>query len=344
MPIAQSESFLAPPQIVTPQGATQQSATQQGATQQVGATSAAVLQDAQFTPLRTIIPGLITEGVSLLVGRPKFGKSWLVLDLCLAIATGRPALGGLTPATGDALYLALEDGYRRLHRRMATLLPDGERWPARLGLTTQWRRANEGGVEAIRAWCQSVTQPVAVVIDTLERFRARRGSRGGRHDYDTLAALQQLAIEQRIAIVVVHHARKTDARDPFDTVAGTQGLSGVADTVMVLKQRDRAAVLHVRSRDVEDSQSLMTFDPVNCRWVMGGAAPEPGKTKERTAIIDVLAQAAGPMKVKDIAAATGSGRAAIDTLLSRMVADREIVRLAQGHYGSKIVEAVRSSQ
>lgn len=319
-----------------------QPAPPQPAAQQIAATTAAMLQDSQFKPLRIVVPGLITEGVSLLVGRPKFGKSWLALDLCVAIATGRPALGALQPATGDVLYLALEDGYHRLHRRMATLLPEGEAWPARLGLATQWRRADDDGVEGIRAWCQAVAQPVAVVIDTLERFRSRRGSRGRRHAYDTLAALQQLAIEQHIAIIVVHHARKTDARDPFDTVAGPQGLSGVADTVLVLKQHDRATVLHVRGRDVENSQSLMTFDGMSCRWLIGGPAPELGKTKERAAIISVLAQAAGPMKVQDIAAATGSGRAAVDTLLSRMVADREIDRLAQGQYGSKNVNSARS--
>src|SRR5262245_24160085 len=90
------------------------------------------LQAKAFEPLRYVLPGLILEGASLLVGRPKLGKSWLALDLSIAIADGRSALGTSPPNAGDVLYLALEDGERRLQRRMATLLPDATTWPSRL--------------------------------------------------------------------------------------------------------------------------------------------------------------------------------------------------------------------
>ena len=136
------------------------------------------LQAKAFEPLRYVLPGLIPEGASLLVGRPKLGKSWLALDLCIAIADERTTLGALQPATGDVLYLALEDGERRLQRRMATLLPNANGWPTRLTLATRWKRANEGGLADIRDWCKWVEKPTAVVIDTLEKFRGLPGGRG----------------------------------------------------------------------------------------------------------------------------------------------------------------------
>jgi RecA-family ATPase len=71
-----------------------------------------------FQPLKFILPGLVPEGATLLVARPKFGKSWLVLDIAIAIAAGRFTLGQLKPVQGDVLYLALEDGPRRLQRRL----------------------------------------------------------------------------------------------------------------------------------------------------------------------------------------------------------------------------------
>jgi AAA domain len=108
------------------------------------------LQGKAFEPLRYVLPGLIPEGATLLVSRPKLGKSWLALDLCIAIAADRAALGSLQPAVGDVLYLALEDGERRLQRRMATLLPNANAWPSRLTLATRWRRANDGGLADIR--------------------------------------------------------------------------------------------------------------------------------------------------------------------------------------------------
>jgi AAA domain len=303
----------------------------------IALTTAAMLQDAAVQPIRTVVPGLVPEGLCLLVGRPKFGKSWLALDLCIAIASGRPALGALQSTTGDVLYLALEDGFRRLHRRMATLLPAGERWPARLGLTNQWRCAHDGGIGDIRAWCRAVAQPVLVVIDTLERFRARRGHR--RRADDTLAELQRLALEQHIAIVVVHHARKRGARDPFDTVAGARGLSGAADTLLVLRQRDRACMLHVRGRDLEDCQWPLTFDSAQGRWTLGAPMADAAKSQARAAVMALLAR--GPLAVKDIMAATGRPRRATDSLLHRMRGDQEIVRVTKGCYARQCAKSER---
>jgi hypothetical protein len=103
--------------------------------------AASELQATAFAPLRYALPGLLPEGVTLLVSRPKLGKSWLMLDIAIAIATGRAVLGTIEPETGDVLYLALDDGERRLQGRMAALLQGKKAWPARLALATRWRRA-----------------------------------------------------------------------------------------------------------------------------------------------------------------------------------------------------------
>ena len=67
-----------------------------------------------FEPVRKALPRFIVEGVTLLVGRPKVGKSWWALDLCSGCAAGLITLGKLKAMEGDVLYLALEDGKRRL--------------------------------------------------------------------------------------------------------------------------------------------------------------------------------------------------------------------------------------
>ena len=68
------------------------------------------LQTMTFAPLNYLLPGLVPEGLCLLVSRPKLGKSWLALDLAIATAAGRFVLGQLKPASGEVLYAALEDG------------------------------------------------------------------------------------------------------------------------------------------------------------------------------------------------------------------------------------------
>jgi AAA domain len=80
--------------------------------------TAAELQRKQFPPISYVVPGLIPEGLSILAGRPKVGKSWLALDVGIAVAAERICLGDCRPAPGDVLYAALEDNPRRLQRRI----------------------------------------------------------------------------------------------------------------------------------------------------------------------------------------------------------------------------------
>jgi hypothetical protein len=68
------------------------------------------------------IPGLLPEGVTLLAGKPKIGKSLLAMDFVIAVAAGQNALGDLPVEQGDALYLALEDNERRLQKRLRDML------------------------------------------------------------------------------------------------------------------------------------------------------------------------------------------------------------------------------
>ena len=109
------------------------------------------LQTMNFPPVRHVLPGYISEGATIIAGKPKIGKSWLTLDLCLAATADRFTLGTLKPAQGDVLYLALEDNNRRLKRRMTKLWPSTEaRWPGRLALVTDWRRADEAAWTTLR--------------------------------------------------------------------------------------------------------------------------------------------------------------------------------------------------
>ncbi len=89
----------------------------------LGRQSAADLLRKELPPVRYVVPGYIAEGLTVLAGRPKLGKSWLALDLAVAVATGGAALGSIRVEQGDVLYLALEDNERRLQKRLMQLLP-----------------------------------------------------------------------------------------------------------------------------------------------------------------------------------------------------------------------------
>jgi hypothetical protein len=109
--------------------------------------TAKALRTQTFAPVNFIVARLIPEGVTLLVSKPKLGKSWMVLDLCVAATMGRFTLGTIKPAQGDVLYLALEDSRRRLQGRLDKLLPTFKtEWPERLG----WRQNGSAFMRAVR--------------------------------------------------------------------------------------------------------------------------------------------------------------------------------------------------
>jgi RecA-family ATPase len=198
-----------------------------------------------------------------------------------------------------------------------------------------WRRADQGGLEDIEEWCKSVVKPVLVVVDTLERIRKPANGKSPLYsaDYEAITGLQKIAIAYGIALVVLHHDRKSDADDAFDTVSGTLGLTGAADTILIIKRQSNGVVLYARGRDIEESETAMQFDNATCRWSILGAASEVLRSNERARVISALKTAGQPLTVREILVdAEMQSRNATDILLGKMVRDAEIVRVGRGRY------------
>lgn len=298
--------------------------------------SMAELRREEFAPIRYVVPGYIAEGCTLLAGRPKLGKSWLVLEAGYAVASGGACLGGIVCEQGDVLYLALEDNKRRLQRRMDKMAGTfAKEWPAAFEYATEWPRANEGGLDYIRDWILSKNNPRLVIVDVLAMFKPVRGDKESLYeaDYLSIKGLQALAGEYGIAIVIVHHTRKGAVEsDPFEKVSGTLGLSGAADTTIILDRDSNGATIYGRGRDVEEIESAVIFDKVSCRWHVQGAVAEVRRTDERSAILDALAEASQPLSPREVTDLTGLSYDNVRQLLTRMSAAGEVQKVKRGLY------------
>jgi AAA domain len=309
---------------------------------ELGSFTAAQLQLMQFQPIAWIVRKIIpAEGVTLLSSKPKFGKSWLAYDLCIACTMDRFTLGTIKPAQGNVLYLALEDSKRRLQRRMAKLLPSfGVTWPEALTLKTEWRRLHEGGVDDIRAWHSDTKaeggKPILVVIDVLAKVRKPVGNRPlYEADYAALADLTKLANELGVAIVVLHHTRKMAADDLMETVSGSYGVSGAADTILVMATKGSGTVLDIRGRDVESAELAIEFNKGTCRWRVLGNAAEVHVSEQRAKIIAALKEVDQPMTIAALIEATKMKRNPLEVLLGRISKEGEIQRVETGIYAHK---------
>ena len=306
-----------------------------GEPKEVG-TAADVLCATVFEPPNYAVPGYIVEGLTLLAGKPKIGKSWLMLHVGIAVACGSFALEDVHCVKGDVLYAALEDNKRRLQSRLRKLL-NGQHAPKRLRILSagEMPRLNEGGTALIRAWIEQVPEPKLVVIDVLAKVRDPRRKDQGLYDSD-YAAMQELktiADEYGIAIVVIHHLRKMDADDPLDQVSGSTGLSGSADTVLVLNRiSSGTTTLHGRGRDIEDIEKAVQFDRGTCTWTVLGEASSVRYSGERAAVLAALREAKEPMSPTDVAAVTSIKVGNVRKLLTRSVNDSVVVRVGRGRY------------
>lgn len=229
--------------------------------------SAFELQHRNIPPIRWIVNGLIPQGLTILAGAPKAGKSWLALDLCISVARSDPFWGkDTTPTPGSVMYLALEDSDRRLKSRMQTVLED-RKVPENLYFITEAPSINGGLVEQMQQLFDWKPDTSLVVIDTLGKIRQASKLDGYQKDYGELSTLKQLADAQNCGIVVVHHLRKMQGADPFDRISGTNGILGSADTAMVLmrERQNSEGRLHITGRDLEDAEMVLKFSD-NCRW------------------------------------------------------------------------------
>ena len=176
----------------------------------------------------------------------------------------------------------------RLQRRIDRLLsPVSAEWPGGLTLANSWRRLDTGGVDDIGQWIENATDPRLVVLDTLAGVKPIKTQQGYTEDYESLAALHRAANERGVSIVVLHHTRKMEADDPVDTISGTLGLSGCADSLLVLNRTSRGTTLYVRGRDIEEAEHAVTFDKHRCRWTILGTAAEVHRSNERGKILGV---------------------------------------------------------
>jgi len=297
--------------------------------------SARELLGKTFPEPRWAVEGILPEGLTILGGKPKMGKSWLMLGIALGVASGGRVLGERAAAQGDVLYLALEDNERRLQSRLRKL--SGDTAPEGLGFATRWPRLGDGGLEQIEAWLWSHPNARLVVIDTLARIRPRNGGNGNVYaeDYGAVEPLAELAAKNNVSIVIVHHLRKMAASDPLDQISGSLGLAGGVDGALVLKrERGRAdASLYVTGRDIEEEKEYaLIWDASRALWRIAGEAEEYRTSEERRQIIECLHSLGHPASPKEVAEALGKKANTIKQLLWRMARDGQVRSLGNGSY------------
>ena len=224
------------------------------------------LQNRTYEPTHFLVDELIPEGLHILAGAPKIGKSWLALWLCLCVAQGQ-ALWNFATTQGEVLYLSLEDSFQRIQTRLFDLTEDA---PPTLHFAIMADTLKRGLEQQIEQFLTEHPDTKLVVIDTLQRVRSTGNDNNlYANDYQDIGLLKRLADKQHIAILLIHHLRKLHDDDPMNMISGSTGLSGAADSAFVLQKNARsanAASLHCTGRDIPDRTLKLELDEDDHVW------------------------------------------------------------------------------
>jgi len=251
----------------------------------VASIAASDLQTAKIDPPEWLIPDVLPQGLAILCASSKVGKSWMAMQMCLAISRGKEFLDYASNRAG-CLYLALEDGIFRLKDRLNKVL-DGGKAPSNFYLSIKANGLDGGLIKQLDEEFEEHPDIKLIIIDTLQKVRgsAKKDEIAYATDYRELGALKEYADNKRICIFLIHHLRKmADENDVFNMISGSNGIMGVCDTIFIIykkKRQDENAVLFMTGRDIRQQDVVVHFDETKYRWEMVGTAEEEERKRKK---------------------------------------------------------------
>ena len=314
-----------------------------------GMTAAELLRQ-DFDPPQYVVEGVIPEGVTLLASPPKIGKTFLCMNIALAVATGSKALGKADAKEGRVLYVDLDGSKRGAQSRLQDMLRDDEADALddleHFDYYSEFPRVDDeepaDALAYLRRYLQTYDDVQLVIFDTLADVRPKTSGTRNMYEVDreALTPFRDLVHEMGTSAVFVHHTNKGKHGDHVKRVSGSSGLASAVDNILIMsKERGQHdAELQVTPREEEEVSLRLTFDAHVKTWRLEGPADQFAKTKERQEILETLRELTddgegdpvGPKQVSDeLDDVTDEN---VRYLLSKMV-DAEDPRVKKVGYG-----------
>lgn len=223
-----------------------------------------------------VVNDMLPAGSAILAAPAKTGKSWMMLQLAIAAASGGYFMGRKVNKC-HVLYLALEDSQPRLEKRLVKSLA-GQPLPGGLNFSVEAPGIGHGFIEAVTAHLEADPELKLIIVDTLQKVKPPSNPKLSAYeqDYQIFGAISSLAHDKDFCFLFLHHLRKSNGfrgGDPFENILGSTALQGSTDTMMVMERENRIdneATLHITGRDIEPQDIILQFK--NYRWESLGDA------------------------------------------------------------------------
>lgn len=279
--------------------------------------TAAELMKLEFPPTQWLVEGLLPEGLTVLSGAPKIGKSWLSLQIALSVTTASPLFGRAPASEKNVLLLALEDNERRLQERITkcSLAPTD-----RLCLTTRW----EYGLSGLTEFLLENPDIKLCIIDTLAVFSPSQDTKG-RNTYDADVArmreLHTLGRDTDTSLLMIHHDKQGEDSDWASKMNGSSGVIGTADTLIrlsVQKRGSRQAKLQVTGRDVEDLELNLKLNDTTMSWQIDQGQDDRQLTALQNDVLQLVPSSPASIRSREIADQLMKEQSQISDILKKL--------------------------
>lgn len=309
-------------------------------------TDARTIQDQPSIPRRWLVQGLIANGLTILGGSPKSGKSYLAYALALAVATGGRWCQQWEVETGKVVFVALEDDADETHHRLEELAGE-TRLPHGQLFFVHGEQAMPNFDAGALQWIEATLehhQPRLLIIDPLSYlYVLKRSGSQFEETKDMLFPLRWLGRKYGCAIVCIDHRRKRSRDDVtvFDTLHGSVAKQAVADGLLMIDRQEKEVTVAGIIRNANDVLLHLTMEFVEGRVYLNyeqeGRNMPTTMSEIRMRVFQTLQQSAVALSIREIMALgdmpdLGPLRNTINQILIRAVHHGEIGKTERDKY------------
>ena len=307
--------------------------------------SAAELRDKVFPPTRWAVNGILPEGLTILAGDPKAGKSLMAVDICSAIASGRKAFGNRQCVEGMCVYYSLEDMYPMVQARIKK---QSDIWSDKFKIITKIRcQLGDSFYKLLDEMVMMWPDLRCVVIDTMAKIIPGKppGVTDYEHYYKYLDPLHQWAGLNHIAVVLITHLKKSravDGENPFNSIIGSVAIQGTSDAMLLLQKNHAKAdiinpdlpdgFLEVQGRELGTDKYTLEFNDEEMKWCIIRESVIADVTGNSNWLLIADSLKRKQKSPAEIAKEIKKNGSTVRSCLKRMVAEK-LIKNENGKYG-----------
>ena len=280
------------------------------------------------TPVDYVLEGRLVAGtVSVVVAKPKVGKSTFARNLCLAVSRGEDFLG-LKTKRGECIYLALEERAEDVRDDFRAMGADGSE-PILI-------HAASAPAEGISSLCDLIRlrRPVLVVVDPLFRLAHIRDEKAYAETYAALGPLIDAARIVGTLVLLTHHAGKSMKLDAIDSRLGSTAIGGAVCAVLVMRRTEKYRTIQsVQRVGPEMPETVLKFEANSQRLSLGGTRFDADRCNCEDSILTFLRNKDTPQTQEQIREKVEGKTRIIRAALTALAKSKRVTRAGDGKKG-----------